>query len=103
MNFEWDESKNNANLLKHGIAFADVTLLFEEGAPLLVDYDDREEYGEDRWIGIGALQHHVVVIVFTEPGPKTLRIISARRANRHERTKYFNTFDNRLGTTGSDD
>ena len=103
MDFEWDVPKNKANLLKHGIAFEDVTSLFEEGAPLLIDYDDREEYGEDRWIGIGALRHHVVVIVFTEPGPNTVRLISARRANRDERTKYFSTFENRLGTSGSHD
>ena len=103
MNFEWDESKNTANLLKHGIVFEDMTSLFDEGTPLLIDFDDREEYGEDRWIGIGALRQHIVVVAFTEPGPETVRIISARRANRYERTKYFNTFDNRLGTTGSDD
>ena len=94
MNFEWDEAKSKANLLKHGIAFEDVTALFEADAPLLIDHDDRERYGEDRWIGIGALQHHVVVVVFTEPRPDAVRIISARRANRYEQAKYFETSEN---------
>ena len=94
MNFEWDASKNKANLLKHGIAFEDATSLFEKGIPLLIDYDDREEYGEDRWIGIGALRHHVVVVVFTEISPGTIRLISARKANRYERKRYFDAFGN---------
>ena len=39
MNFEWDEAKSKANLLKHGIAFEDVTALFEADVPLLIDHD----------------------------------------------------------------
>ena len=94
MKFEWDPNKNRTNLQKHGIAFENVAPLFEGAVPLLVDYDDKEDYGEERWIGIGLLRNHVIVVVFTEPTPGTTRIISARKADQNERQKYFNTFRN---------
>jgi len=94
MKFQWDANKNRANLLKHGIAFESVTVLFERDLPLLVEYDDKEEYGEDRWIGIGLLRNHLIVIVFTEPFPDITRIISARKADQNEQQRYFNTFRN---------
>jgi uncharacterized DUF497 family protein len=56
---------------------------------MVVGYDDREEYGEDRWLGLGLLTDIVVVIVFSEPDPSTIRIISLRRALRHERQRYY--------------
>lgn len=77
MQFEWDEDKNATNIQKHGIDFADVHVMFQ--SPMLVDIDDRMEYGEERWIGIGPLYLIIAVIVFTERGDDTIRII------RHER------------------
>ena len=63
MKFEWDHNKNRINLQKHGIAFENVTPLFEGLVPLLVEYDDKEDYDEERWIGIGLLRNHVIVVV----------------------------------------
>ena len=63
MNFEWDERKNAINLAKHGFDFADAPSVFD--LPMVVDLDLRENYGEDRWIGIGLLNGRVVVIVYT--------------------------------------
>ena len=54
MKIEWGDSKNEENIRKHGLDFADAWELFEN--PLLVDLDTREDYGEDRWIGIGSLR-----------------------------------------------
>ena len=51
MRFEWSEPKNEINISKHGIDFADVKDMFNH--PMLTMLDDREDYGEDRWIGIG--------------------------------------------------
>lgn len=56
---------------------------------MLIDYDDSQEYGEDRWIGIGLLLNTVVVVVFTERDKNTIRIISARKATRNERERYY--------------
>ncbi len=50
--------------------------------------DQRKEYGEDRWVGIGWLRDILAVIVFTEPEDETIRIISARKAERHEAHIY---------------
>ncbi len=85
MQFEWDEAKNLENLRKHEIDFADVPEMFE--SPMLIGLDDRFDYGEDRWFGIGFLGNGVAVVVWTERKNNVIRIISARRANRYERQK----------------
>lgn len=41
MQFEWDENKNEINLLKHKIDFSDVPIVFK--GPMLIDYDDRQD------------------------------------------------------------
>ena len=87
MQFEWDETKNVANIRKHKIDFSDVPAIFK-GA-MLIDYDDCLDYGEDRWIGLGLLYGIVVVVVFTEPVEDTIRIISARKANTKEQEEYY--------------
>jgi hypothetical protein len=85
MQFEWDEAKNLENIHKHEIDFADVSEIFE--SPMLIELDDRFDYGEDRWFGIGFLGNGVAVVVWTERQNDVIRIISARRANRHERQR----------------
>lgn len=92
MRFEWNEQKNISNLQKHGLAFENAVSLFDGSAPLLIELDDRIDYGEDRWIGIGLLRNHIVVVVFVELTSDTIRLISARRANHYERKRYRETF-----------
>ena len=83
MRFEWDEGKRDENIAKHGIDFVDVPEVFD--GPMLVRLDTRHHYGEDRWIGMGLLRTAVVVVVYIEwEDEETIRIISARRATRHE-------------------
>ena len=87
MKFEWDENKNELNIRKHGIDFRDVIELFNH--PMLTFLDQRHDYGEDRWIGIGLLKNIVAVTVFIEwDDEQTIRIISARKATRHESKEY---------------
>lgn len=97
MEFEWDEQKNRANIQKHGLDFADAHKVFEQ--PLLVNLDNRADYGEDRWIGIGLMELRSVVIVFTEPAEATIRVISMRKATSHERKRYEQALTNELGTS----
>lgn len=92
MHFEWDEQKSQANIRKHGFSFADAWEVFE--APMLIDLDDRFDYGEDRWIGIGRLRSRIVVVVYAEPDDETIRIISLRKALSHERYCYEQAFGN---------
>jgi uncharacterized protein len=85
--FEWDERKNEENIRKHGFDFEDAPEIFE--FPMLVRLDDREDYGEDRWSGVGVTQGRIVVVVFAEKDDgETIRIISLRKAMRHEREAY---------------
>jgi len=94
MKFEWDESKNQSNLIKHGFDFADAYRIFN--LPMVVDLDERENYGEDRFVAIGLLDGRVVVIVYTEPDDRTIRIISLRKALSYERKYYEQYLKNRL-------
>ena len=86
MYFEWNEAKNRANIRKHGIDFNDVKDMFNH--PMLTFVDDREDYGEERWISIGQLQRHVSVVVYAERHEDTIRIISARKATKNEVRRY---------------
>jgi len=96
VNFEWDEAKNQENIRKHGFDFADAWEIFE--APIRTAPDTREDYGEVRWNSIGLLGNRIVVAVFTERGEDTIRIISLRKALKHERKKFKEALRDRLGT-----
>ena len=85
MVFEWDERKREANLRKHGVDFIRAAKMFAN--PILARVDDREDYGEVRWIAIGHWQHDYMVVVYTWRG-ESRRLISAWRAGRHERQVY---------------
>jgi uncharacterized DUF497 family protein len=88
MKFEWDKNKSEANLQKHGISFDEAKTIFY-GHVLTIE-DKRKEYGEARKISIGELEHKiaVAVVIHTDRKGKT-RIISARIANKKERTLYY--------------
>ena len=64
---------------------------------MLVLLDDRKDYGEDRWIGIGLLRSRFVVVVYTERDEDTIRIISLRKALSHERARYEQALRDELG------
>ena len=86
MKYEWDEIKNRLNIRNHGIDFMDVPSMFQH--PMVMFLDQRINYGEDRWIGIGILKTVLAVVVFAEPNDETIRIISARKATKHEEQIY---------------
>lgn len=97
MRFEWNEQKNQKNIRERNLDFADARKVFQR--PMLRRLDARKEYGEDRWIGVGLLDAtRAVVIVFTEPDEKTVRIISMRKALAHERRQYERAFRNEFGS-----
>lgn len=98
MRWEWDEAKRLENIRKHRIDFRDVSAVFD--GPMLLRLDQREDYGEERWIALGLLGHGVVVVVYTERDGDTIHIISARKANRWERDTFERGLPNRLGLAG---
>lgn len=95
MQFEWDERKNESNIVKHGLDFADAPRLFAN--PMRTFLDDRHDYGEDRWIGFGLLDNRVIAVAFAEPEEDTVRIISMRRALAHEKKQYEQYIKQNLG------
>lgn len=92
MQFDWDETKNQINIDKHGIDFADVVELFNH--PMLTLLDEREDYGEDRWIGIGWIKSLIGVVIYTERDGDVIRIISARKATKTEVRHYDKSIKN---------
>ena len=89
MRFEWDEAKSIANRRKHRLSFELAARVFLDANRLEV-FDDREDYGEDRWITIGLVDPVLLVVVYTLRGAKgeVVRLISARRANGQEKKAY---------------
>ena len=86
MEYEWDENKNKTNKTKHRISFEEAVEIFDYS--VLELECNRFDYGETRYIGIGRNRKLIILtVVFTERKPR-LRIISARRANKKERSLY---------------
>ncbi len=85
--FEWDPGKARANLRKHGVSFEEAATVF--GDPLSLTIPDPVQVtGEERFIIVGrSFRGRTLVVVHTERGAQ-IRIISARRATRHEREQY---------------
>ncbi len=86
MEFEWDEVKSNACLVRRGFDFAYAVRAFFDPFRM-VNADRRRDYGEDRYQLQGAIEGRVYVVVYTIRG-SAIRIISARKANRKEVRKY---------------
>jgi uncharacterized DUF497 family protein len=84
MKFVWDEAKELANKKKHKVSFVQAIHAFSD--PLKKEYyDDRHSnLEEDRCIVVGFAINVVLVVCFTEPDFDTIRIISARKAKKHE-------------------
>lgn len=96
MRYEWDEVKNRLNQKKHGVSFELAALALED-ENCLVRKDRIDETGEQRWHALGAAQLTegsqavlFVVHVYREvtDGEEVVRIISARRADKHDVKRY---------------
>ena len=88
--FEWHEAKNRSNKKKHGIDFETAQLVFDD--PHCISFVERVSDGEERWHAIGSIENIIVIVVVhtyrEEASDEVIRIISARRATRHERNLY---------------
>ena len=84
--FAWDEAKRRVNLKKHGIDFRDAEKIFR-GFTLTAE-DNREAYGERRFLILGLLHDQVVSVTHTERG-EDIRVISIRKATKYEARHYF--------------
>ncbi|MGA3095979.1 MAG: BrnT family toxin [Bryobacteraceae bacterium] len=88
LEFEWHNAKAAANLQAHGVSFDLAKTVFKDA--FAVDrLDDREDYGEDRFVIIGMAEGDVVLFVAYAEREGRMRIISARRATQNEQDNYF--------------
>ena len=87
MNFSWDKNKAKINQHKHDVSFAEASTVF--GDPLSITIDDQEHSDyEKRFVIVGCSLNMEVLIVIHTDNEGTIRIISARKATKRERSLY---------------
>ena len=87
LRFVWDPKKDAANERKHGLSFQAATAAFQDPFAVLHDDPDHSD-GERREILVGHdAVGRLLLVVFTEQEDR-IRIITARRATKHERKAY---------------
>jgi len=86
---EWDETKNELNIRKHGISFAEASEIFND--PNLIEFFDHAHSTteEARYICYGVTSKYLVLVVVYTDRNGTIRLISARKANNKERGVYY--------------
>ena len=85
--FEWDAGKAESNFEKHGVSFEAARWVFDDVFALEhCDFDS--EPGEVRYVITGMVNDVILTVVYTERGERT-RIISARKATKHEQAEYY--------------
>lgn len=82
----WHEPKRQLTRPRRGLDFADAELVF--AGPTFTFEDDRDDYGEQRWVTLGVLQGKVVVVVHTESQDE-IHVISMRKADKDEQRLFF--------------
>ncbi len=89
LRFEWDPKKAAANLRKHKVSFEDAKTVFSDERALLIDDPDHSEE-EERFIllGLSSSLRLLVVAHCYRAGSNVIRIISARKADSDEESKY---------------
>jgi len=88
LHFEWDESKAISNQEKHGISFEEAKSVFADSLGRLISDPDHSE-DEERFILMGVSSRlRLLIVCHCEKDENSIRIISARKADRFERKKY---------------
>lgn len=89
MNYEWDEDKNKSNKAKHGVTFEQAQTVFADLLAIEIKDEVNSTENEERFILLGMSKNKgVLVVVYCERSLDTIRIISAREANKGEEVEY---------------
>lgn len=89
LKFEWNRTKSETNLQKHGVSFEEAkSVFYDDHARLIADPDHSET--EDRFImlGVSANLRTLVVCHCYRHSEEVIRIISARKATKQETRIY---------------
>ena len=87
INFEWDSDKAASNLDKHSVSFLEAVSAFADPLSLTI-FDPDHSLGEDRFLLLGMSTFQRLLVVSHTDRGRTIRIISARKANRNEWRQY---------------
>jgi len=88
LGYEWDETKAAANFAKHGVSFTAAARALEDPQKIEI-LDERFDYGEERIQSLCIDRGTVLFVVIVMPDENVCRIVSARKATRHEQERYF--------------
>jgi uncharacterized DUF497 family protein len=91
MTFEWDKDKNETNKIKHGVSFEEAETVFDDKKAKFI-YDALHSTDEERFIIIGldsVFRELTVCHCYCGKSDEVIRIISARKATRAEKTIYY--------------
>ena len=85
--FEWYPPKAEANLRTHGVSFAEAVTVLEDDFGLT--RGDAHSAEESRFVTLGlSSSGNLLVVVYTYRGADVIRLISAWKANKHQRMRY---------------
>lgn len=88
--FEWDERKNKANMLKHGLSFEEAqTVFFDDDGLLIADVGHSEDEERFLLLGLSVVGKSLVVCHCYREADTVIRLISARKASRSEQADYW--------------
>jgi hypothetical protein len=87
MRFIWDDDKAEENEKNHGVTFDEATEIFSD-PNISEESDGMHSDDEARYIAIGLSGRRLLLVVFSEPEPNVIRVISARKAGKRAKQKY---------------
>lgn len=87
MNYEWNSKKASSNTLKHGVDFTDAVIALEDENALTIEDTDHNEQ-RFKTIGMGSFLN-ILFVIHVERENDSIRIISARKADRNESKQYY--------------
>ena len=85
MRVHFDPNKNERNVRERGLSFEQAAEFDFSSA--LVFVDERQDYGETRYVALGMLSDRLHVLCFTETDDG-IRVVSFRKANSREVARY---------------
>jgi len=81
MEYDWDPNKRLSNIKKHGVDFADAVFILEDDCAITIEDSAHQE---QRFVTIGSDPKGLILVVVYTNVEEHIRIISARKATKHE-------------------
>ena len=89
MKFEWDEEKNQKNIIKHKVSFSEaMTVFYDNNA--FYEYDEEHSINEDRFKIVGmSYKERMLIVIHCVRNKDIIRIITARPVSENEELLYY--------------